>query len=131
LNVPAPLFVLWRAAGQSLRSLFDVLNVLFHKPKSPPTPPRSPVRSALSLPKPLSAGRHLGVRLDPELEASLQLVAAQTGSSVSACVRRALRLYLRPFRDGEECRRQSRLVARWEASDAQLARLPRWNDWTP
>ena len=89
------------------------------------------MRSALSLPKSLSAGRHLGVRLDPELEASLQLVAAQTGSSVSACVRRALRLYLRPFRDGEECRRQSRLVARWEACDAQLARLPRWSDWTP
>lgn len=80
---------------------------------------------------PTTAGRHLGVRLDPELEASLQLVAAQIGCSVSACVRRALRLYLRQFRDGEECRRQSRLVAHWEACDAQLARLPRWNDWTP
>ena len=78
-----------------------------------------------------TTSRHLGVRLDPELEASLQLVAGQTGCSVSACVRRALRLYLRTFRDGEECRRQSRLVARSEACDAQLARLPRWSDWTP
>jgi len=74
---------------------------------------------------PTTAGRHLGVRLDPELEASLKLVACQIGCSLSVCVRRALRLYLRQFRNGEECRRQSRLVARWEASDAQLARLER------
>jgi len=86
---------------------------------------------AVSHATPTTAGRHLGVRLDPELEASLKLVAGQIGCSLSVCVRRALRLYLRQFRDGEECRRQSRLVARREASDAQLARLPRWNDWTP
>ena len=86
---------------------------------------------AVSHATPTTAGRHLGVRLDPELEASLKLVAAQIGCSLSVCVRRALRLDLRQFRDGEECRRQSRLVARWEACDAQLARLPRWNDWTP
>jgi len=73
---------------------------------------------------------HLGVRLDPELEASLQLVAGQLGFSLSVCVRRALRLYLRQFRDGEECRRQSRLVARHEGRDQLLARLPNWCDWT-
>jgi len=70
---------------------------------------------------PTTAGRHLGVRLDPKLEASLKLVACQIGCSLSVCVRRALRLYLRQFRDGEECRRQSRLEARWE----ELARLER------
>ena len=70
------------------------------------------------------------MRLDPELEASLQLVAGQMGCSLSACVRSALRLYLRQFRDGEECRRQSRLVARQEGRDHQLARLPNWCDWT-
>lgn len=77
-----------------------------------------------------TGSRHLGVRLDPDLEASLQLVAGQIGCSVSVCVRRALRLYLRQFRDGEECRRQARLVARREAIDAQQARLPCWSDWT-
>ena len=71
------------------------------------------------------------MRLDPELEASLQVVAAQVGCSVSACVRQALRLYLGHFRDGEACRRQSRLVARAEGCDASLARLPRWSAWTP
>lgn len=79
---------------------------------------------------PVPASRHLGVRLDPRLEASLQRVAGQLGCSVSACVRRALRLYLHQFRDGEEGRRQSRLVARLEAGDVQESPLPRWIDWT-
>lgn len=74
--------------------------------------------------------RHVGVRLDGELEASLQAVARQAGCSLSACVRQALRLYLHQFRDGEQTRRQSRLVARLEATDQLEAQLPHWSDWT-
>lgn len=80
---------------------------------------------------PLPGGRcHVGVRLDRELEASLQAVARQAGCSLSACVRQALRLYLHQFRDGEQTRRQSRLVARLEATDQLEAQLPHWSDWT-
>lgn len=97
-------------------------------------------RPAATVPRPVATGcraatslqpsRHVGVRLDAELEASLQVVARQVGCSLSACVRQALRTYLRQFRDGEEPRRQSRLVARGEAGDLQAAELPCWSDWT-
>lgn len=88
--------------------------------------PATGFRAATSL----QPSRHVGVRLDAELEASLQVVARQVGCSLSACVRQALRTYLRQFRDGEEPRRQSRLVARREAGDLQAAELPCWSDWT-
>jgi len=97
-----------------------------------PIPDRSltPWAASLEPPPPSWGRRHVGVRLDAELEASLQTVARQAGCSLSACVRQALRLYLRQFRDGEETRRQSQLVARLEAPDAQAAVLPAWSDWT-
>ena len=59
---------------------------------------------------------HLGVRLDPELEASLQLVAGQIGCSLSVCVRRALRLYLRQFRET--------LLAETDRNFTELSRNP-------
>ncbi len=90
----------------------------------------TPWGASHAMPPPSWGRRHVGVRLDAELEASLQTVARQAGCSLSAWVRQALRLYLRQFRDGEETRRQSRLVARLEAPDALAAVLPAWSDWT-
>lgn len=105
-------------------------NAVLPNPDRPVATGSRPVATSFRPATALQPSRHVGVRLDADLEASLQVVARQVGCSLSACVRQALRTYLRQFRDGEEPRRQSRLVARCEAGDLQAAELPCWRDWT-
>ena len=68
---------------------------------NPDRPVATVFRPAATAPRPAETGsrpatslqpsRHVGVRLDAELEASLQAVARQVGCSLSTCVRQALR----------------------------------------
>jgi predicted transcriptional regulator len=71
----------------------------------------------------------IGVRMEPELERQLDQLARQQGKSRSACVREAISQYLLRHGDGEEARRQSRLLAEREPKHWS-EQVPDWSDWT-
>jgi predicted transcriptional regulator len=71
----------------------------------------------------------IGVRMEPELERRLDLLAHQLGKSRSACIREAISQYLLRHGDDEEARRQSQLLAELEAPNWS-ERVPDWSDWT-
>jgi predicted transcriptional regulator len=71
----------------------------------------------------------IGVRMEPELERRLNLLAHQLGKSRSACIREAISQYLLRHGDDDEARRQSQLLAELEAPNWS-ERMPDWSDWT-
>ena len=71
----------------------------------------------------------IGVRMEPELERRLNLLAHQLGKSRSACIREAISQYLLRHGDDEEARRQLQLLAELEAPNWS-EQLPAWSDWT-
>ena len=71
----------------------------------------------------------IGVRMEPELERRLDLLAQQLGKSRSACIREAISQYLLRHGDDGEARRQSQLLAELEAPNWS-EQVPGWSDWT-
>ena len=71
----------------------------------------------------------IGVRMQPELERRLDLLAHQLGKSRSACIREAISQYLLRHGDDGEARRQSQLLAELEAPNWS-EQVPDWSDWT-
>ena len=71
----------------------------------------------------------IGVRMEPELERRLDLLAHQLGKSRSACIREAISQYLLRHGDDGEARRQSQLLAELEAPNWS-EQVPGWSDWT-
>ncbi|MFZ4803672.1 MAG: ribbon-helix-helix protein, CopG family [Synechococcus lacustris] len=72
----------------------------------------------------------IGVRVEPELEQRLDLVARSLGKSRSACVREAIRLYVQYFADDAEAKRQSALIQAQGDGAHWSEQLPDWSDWT-
>jgi predicted DNA-binding protein len=72
----------------------------------------------------------IGVRLDPELERRLDVLAMQLGKTRSTCVREAIHAYLQRYGDADEALRQSQLVAARESKPHWSEQLPDWSDWT-
>ena len=71
----------------------------------------------------------IGVRMEPELERRLDLLAHQLGKSRSACIREAISQYLLRYGDDGEARRQSQLLAELEPPNWS-EQVPDWSDWT-
>ncbi len=71
----------------------------------------------------------IGVRVEPELERQLDLLARQQGKTRSACIREAIRQYLLRHGDGQEARRQSEHLAQLEQPHWS-EQVPDWSDWT-
>ena len=72
----------------------------------------------------------LGIRVDPELELQLDQVARSQGLSRSACVREAIRFYVRHVIDGEEAHRQSAVIRDQGGGRHWSETVPDWTDWT-
>ena len=71
----------------------------------------------------------IGVRMEPELERQLDLLAQRQGKTRSACIREAIRQYLLLHGDSEEARRQSEHLAQLEQPNWS-EQVPDWSDWT-
>jgi predicted transcriptional regulator len=71
----------------------------------------------------------LGVRVEPELERQLDLLAHQLGKTRSACIREAISLYLSRHGGAAEACRQSEHLAQVEPTHWS-EQLPNWSDWT-
>jgi predicted DNA-binding protein len=69
------------------------------------------------------------VRVEPELERRLDLLAQHLGNTRSACIREAISQYLSRHGDAAEARRQSEHLAQLESAHWS-EQVPNWSDWT-
>lgn len=72
----------------------------------------------------------IGVRVEVELERQLDQLARRQGKTRSACIREAIRLYLKRFGDVEAALEQSALIAAGELQPHWSEQVPDWADWT-